>query len=1059
MAKIKVVNKRDGKTAVGSAFRNIPSETIFSFGDFSVETNFSTRVIKSYGNTLSSFVKPITLETLNVSPEDSLKIVNFNTNVALNLQMSDLGSYIRYGSTKELLRVSIENIIAEFPSSLFLSYQTDTSKVYSVFNYDYDVVNDRATFDIPVNAIHNTFGLVVNEGNEQLPQNNILRNLNLSYNNYVIWRSDVPDDNSHQVIGFTGVSNASPFIHVIVVGDPFPEMTSGATTQEFIDYHMKPMPLYFNKFFEDLSQLEKYMVSDKVSLGYRMVFKKAFISEDGTVTYSNQSVTWTTSDGYNVDISGAQYTKLLTDLGDIGDDYDKFKTDTITRMLVPQSLLQYDTTQDEKMSKLLRVYGRNFDTIKVYVDALAYVNTFTYDKKNNAPDAVVKSFANTLGWDVTTLVTDDDLLNSVFATTSMNKDDVTPPEVDIELWRRIIINTNYLFKAKGTRHALKAMFLMVGIPEPFIDIKEYVYTVDQVINPDTVTVSLADLPSASLPYNSDGYPIAPKETKSFYFQISGSTDSGQAYIDNYRKVGFKVNRTEDNKKSWVKAGSVERIHYSTPNYYQRDSNLIINTKEIDATLDIARGIEYDMFKYNVDQNFPITNTGRTKPFIYINIAFSYGVSANTFTLTEPAQGSIQVNFNGFNLRIGIDYIQLNSTQVQLLAGVAQTYTNGDKDIVTLTYANDHNNTGFYNQVSFVVTAVAANPSGMVIPLPEVPLGEVQLSVDGVSLAKGTTLYTGDYITNPGNPAELLVVNSALMTYLQTHPVVVISYFKSTQPETIQKQSEVFRVDSYSTAKFFYNISLSKYTYVMEYEAPDVSAIKVLVNGLTLQNGTDFILNPSNKKQILFNTSGINLGYIIHVFYVVDTSSPEVPINFGNFQFPDFSTISFLEYLELINRRLINVKNRKTITDHEGGIYPTVQKLYEEYIKRSFAQPPIVASNGYTFYNLYPFINKFNAYFHKFIDQMLSATIILKKGGVLIRNTDYTKQKFTYRRGVNFIQALNYLGDDGAEFRIAVPAPAATALYIYQNSEDQPVYIYQENEHRPPYLFVESEITV
>jgi hypothetical protein len=614
-----------------------------------------------------------------------------------------------------------------------------------------------------------------------------------------------------------------------------------------------------------------------------------------------------------------------------------------------------------------------------------------------------------------------------------------------------------LFKSKGVRDALKAMLLIVGVPEPFIDIKEYVYTVDSVINPSTVSVSLADLPSATLPYDNDGYPIAPKETKKFYFQISGSSDSGQAYLDLYRTVGFTVNRTEDNKKSWVKEGAVERKHYTTPNYYQRDSRLLINTKEIDATLDIARGIEYDMYKYNVKYNFPITDTGRTKPFIYVNIPFTYGQSANTFTLTEVAQGDIQVSFNGFTLKNGADYNQISSTQIQLIGNVAKTYSNNSKDIITLTYANDKNNSGYYNQVSFVVTNVVTNPSGLIIPLPEAPLGEVQLTVNGVNLAKGTTLYTGDYIHNPSNSQELIVVNNDLMTYLQMNPIVVISYFKSTQAETLQKTSEVHRVDSYNTSKFFFNMSLNKYTYSMDYEAPDVEAIKVLVNGLTLQNGTDFILNPSNKKQILFNTSAINLGYIIHVFYVIDSGAIEVPISFGDFDFPDLSTITFLEYLELINRRLINVKNRKTITDHNGGIYPTVQKLYEEYLKRSHAQAPITPSNGYTFFNIYPFINKFNSYFQKFVDQLLSGTIILKKGGVLIRNTAYSKQKFSYRRGVNFIPNLQYLGDDGSMFSVAVPAPTANALYIYQKEENKPLYIYQKDAHRPPYLYVKSEI--
>lgn len=1057
MAKIKVINKRDGKVAVGSSFRNIPSETLFSFGDFSLETNFSTRVLKNYNNTLSSFVKPITLETLNISEEDSYKIMNYNTDVNLNIDVSDLGSYVKYGSLKELLRVSVENIILEYPSSLYVSYQTDSGTVYSVFNYNYDLVTNRSSFIIGVNAINNTFGLVINQGNEQNPQNNVLRNINTSFNNYIIWRPESADTNGYQVVGFTGLSTTTPYLNLVVVGNPFPELT-GITTAGFFNYHIKPQPLYFNKFYEDLSKLEKYIVANKIVEGYKITFKKPILLENGGVAYSNQDILWTTVDGYNIDISGALYEKLLTELGDIGDNYDKFKTDTIARFLVPQSLLLYDTTEDQKMSKLLRIYGRNFDNIKVYIDAIANINTLSYDKKNNIPDILVKNFAKTLGWDVTTLVSEDDLLSSFFSTTAINSNDYTPPEVDIELWRRILLNTNYFFKAKGTRNVLKAMLLLVGIPEPFIDIKEYIYTVDAPINPETVTVSLADLPSASLPYDGNGYPIAPKETKKFYFQISGNSDSGQAYIDLYRTVGFNVNRIVDNKKSWVKSGSTERIHYSTPNYYQRDSKLIINTKEIDATLDIARGIEYDMFKYNIDNNFPITDTGRTKPFLYINIPFTYGISADTFTLTEPAKGDIQVNFNGLTLREGLDYTQLSSTQVKLIGGVAHTYSNGSKDIITLTYANDRNNTGLYNQITFLITSVVANPNGMVIPLPEIPLGEVQLTVNGISLAKTGSLFTGDYIQNPTNPQELLVVNNALMTYLQTNPVVMISYFRSTQSETVEKKSEVYRVDSFSSSKFFYNITLGQYTYVMDYEPPNVNSIKILVNGLTLQNGTDFILNPTNKKQVLFNTSAINLGYIIHVFYLIDSAAVDVPIDFGNFQFPDLSQITFLEYIELINRRLINAKNRKTITDHEGGIYPTVQKLYEEYLKRSFAQSPIVPSNGYTFYNLYPFINKFNSYFHKFIDQLLSATIILKKGGVLVRNTAYTRQKFTYRRGVSFISQLNYLGDDGSMFIIPVPAPAATPLFIFKNSENKPLHVYQQGERNPPYLFVESEIT-
>ena len=85
-----------------------------------------------------------------------------------------------------------------------------------------------------------------------------------------------------------------------------------------------------------------------------------------------------------------------------------------------------------------------------------------------------------------------------------------------------------------------------------------------------------------------------------------------------------------------------------------------------------------------------------------------------------------------------------------------------------------------------------------------------------------------------------------------------------------------------------------------------------------------------------------------------------------------------------------------------------------------------------FQNLYSFLSKYNAFFSKFVEQLLSATIILKKSGLLIRNTVFNQQKFTYKRGVNIYSGqsyqyysndirgnymIRYLGDDGSEFRI------------------------------------------
>src|SRR5579859_1356806 len=141
-------------------------------------------------------------------------------------------------------------------------------------------------------------------------------------------------------------------------------------------------------------------------------------------------------------------------------------------MLVPDSILENDKTDDQKMTKLLRLYGATFDSIKVFIDSIATINKLSYDKNKNVPDVLVKNLARTLGWDNIALTQTDDLLEGFFSTDDKKPDTLTPSEVDIELWRRILINTNYLFKSKGTREAIRTILLMVGIPDPFINITE-----------------------------------------------------------------------------------------------------------------------------------------------------------------------------------------------------------------------------------------------------------------------------------------------------------------------------------------------------------------------------------------------------------------------------------------------------------------------------------------------------------------------------------------------------------------------------------------------------------
>ncbi|GAG80518.1 unnamed protein product, partial [marine sediment metagenome] len=74
--------------------------------------------------------------------------------------------------------------------------------------------------------------------------------------------------------------------------------------------------------------------------------------------------------------------------------------------------------------------------------------------------------------------------------------------------------------------------------------------------------------------------------------------------------------------------------------------------------------------------------------------------------------------------------------------------------------------------------------------------------------------------------------------------------------------------------------------------------------------------------------------VISAYYLVGGAGAFDPVINDVFGLGDISELSFLQFLELVQRRMINVRNRKTTTDFKGGWYPTILGLYEIYLKRA-----------------------------------------------------------------------------------------------------------------------------
>jgi hypothetical protein len=1055
VGKVKVLNTGLDQNLNGTNFNNTASQTIFQFGGFTITSNFEGRKPVDYNNVLSTFVRPVTLETLGVNETQSKILYEYSINAVLNLNKSDLNTFIRFGSAYEFLRNAIQNIILAYPASLFANSNVNPGGNLTIFSAVTNALSGITTFRIPSEFITNTFGLVYNMGNISKPNDVELRNLNLSYDKYVIWSKYVPES-YFPIIGFTGNTSGIPYVVIKTIGDPFP-FNSGNTIGYF-DFHIRPNSFVFEEFRSILDDYEQYIISERDGTnGFQFTINNPTLLDDGNIVYGPTTMLWTTMDGYNIDISNSLYQRFLEILLTIGAKYDSIKTDLIARFLTPSSIKTYDLTEDGKMTKLLRVYGREFDQMREFIDSLVYINTTTYNKINNIPDQLISNLARTFGWDYFNLVNEAELVDSILTvddTERNTKTDLLPAEVNIELWRRILINTNYFWKSKGTREAIKAIFLLIGIPEPFINITEYVYTVDGKIDPREVTLTQADFPSNSLPYDNSGYPVAPIETNSFYFQVSGDTDGGQAYMNAFRMAGFDLNETVDNRKSWIQTGATTRIDSTTPQYYQEDSKLVLNTKMVDVALDTARGIEYDVYSYIKDIDFPANSSGYVLPFTYVNISLGYTGTENTFTLPaefNKAEGDIEVRFNGILLNAPKEYdgssVYTETTEADytitgntftLANGIFARDNNGGRDVIQATYIYSGSTINPLTGVTiqYIVTRVKPNIVGTIIPLPDVPNGDVQVTINGIALTKGTPQFIGDYIVDPNNPSQIIIQNPAIiaeMTYLKqtNNAFVEVAYVTINGSTSIFARSEIVRVDSFNSSKIYYNVSANKYVYRLNYKITDTRKVKILIDGILLEPQTDYSVNVNNPYEI-YLPSGLKYGSIISAYYLVggeDIFRPAVSDSFG---LGDITKLSFLEFSELIQRRLINAKNRKIITDFKGGWYPTLLAVYIKYLKRGeLPESNPLHSNGYTFVNLYPFLSKYNAFFQRFVDELLSATIILKKGGLLIRNTIFTKQKFTYKRGVymgyintisptnaatfRYDNQLNYFGDDGSKF--------------------------------------------
>jgi len=453
---------------------------------------FTTSIVEKVNRTFNTgvFSNPISLLDIDInSIEESKAIIAKNYRVYPNYDISQVTNYALYGSLQKRLSASITKIIHYFPASIEVNQviKKDYSTANTASNISYDLTENETTMTMDVSRFVNPFDIDYSVNStrniEVRPfSTSPLRDLTKFYEKYALYVNDMEVE--YPFVDFVPSNSVSAgTITVTVQGNPFSGASS--TTDTLI---LRPSKFHTEVAFkEPFDEVEDFLLNRFTSPPYKATFDLVEETNSGKFVKTKTSVVWPKNGVWNLDIITDQFNEYLNRVSEIALVMDNNKTDLIVRFLTTGAFKDFDTG-DQKIEKVLQIYGRSFDESKKFIDALAYMNSVHYTPQNDIPSELLKNLAQTLGWDTNiSPITNDDFLSSVFGTKNSSiypgfQNDPTPQQLNYQYYRNLILNSAYLFKSKGTRKSIEAILRLVGAPKDLIKFNEIVYVADGPIN-------------------------------------------------------------------------------------------------------------------------------------------------------------------------------------------------------------------------------------------------------------------------------------------------------------------------------------------------------------------------------------------------------------------------------------------------------------------------------------------------------------------------------------------------------------------------------------------------
>lgn len=633
--------------------------SFFTFGNFSLTTN-SGNVTGEFLNT-GEFSDVITLDTLQITEVDSKEISEQTNNLEVRLKTNPnkLNDYVYFSDARKFIETEVVDILNKWKGGIYISfsYINDT-----VTDFHYNPDKNTSYFTISKNIIINPYNIVTENVPELTTKQNDISFIQNAFKNYQITN----EYGDYDVIAYTGNTVSDDYIRLETKGLAWPTLASSGLTSGTFEYYLKPNDNILDKiFFSKLSPFQTQLLNkNSLPKKYTISLSKQSETAFGQPVNALESFTWPTSDDYNLAYDGRDYGQYIEKLLRFGAYFDSEITNIMVRKLVAKAIFEFDTPGDgtnpnsgQKMSKLVKIWGREFDKIKTYIDSISFANVLTYDGIENTPDELIKLMASNLGFDTIQSFSDNNLIKFYQQTSggvfNEQQTNMSLSEMDKEFWRRLVINAWWLFKSKGTRKVIEFFLNFFNINECLVTFDEIVYVAENKLNyPELVRLLLGYYgflpPDETIASDSDGYPKILPNTNNYYFQLNGFWYDGG--VEPNTKPDMKGNNPHFGPYDFGKA------------YFEKYTCLINNFEPVNQIVDL------NLLEFNYFTDYSLGTVEGTGQVIV------EGNNVNSTTNTEV--GNTLTDYNPFYAEVMNQNSRIENA-IALNAGLSdETSNNG-----------------------------------------------------------------------------------------------------------------------------------------------------------------------------------------------------------------------------------------------------------------------------------------------------------------------------------------------------------------------------------------------